>query len=204
MDELTRLPLAEFLDRIAARTPTPGGGSVAAVAGALSCALARMVATYSRNGKSPPEAVQRADRAVHRLSAAQQLLSVLVTQDAIVYGALNNAMKAFKEDASTIGDHHEAVRAALTVPMEVAAVASNALATMDEFKESAPRWMLSDLAIAATLAEASARSANYLVRANLALLSDAEEGQRFQHEIGEILGHCRASLERIEAVVRGA
>ena len=64
--------LDEFLNAVAAREPTPGGGAVAATAGALGAALARMVAAYSISPKVAPDVVEQ----VHVFGFAAELLEL--------------------------------------------------------------------------------------------------------------------------------
>ncbi len=59
MDDLTKLTVESFLDEVADRTPTPGGGAVSALAGALACAMARMVAAYSEPNRDRKGAAKR-------------------------------------------------------------------------------------------------------------------------------------------------
>ena len=163
MDELTRHEVDEFLDRLAGRTPTPGGGSATGLAGALACALARMVAAYSVGAKTDAPVAERVNSLAGHLHRTDQLLRALVTQDARVYTDMTAAAQAMRQDAAKKEAYLDAVRAAVSVPMEMAAIASNALSTMDELKTMANSYLLSDLGIAAVLADAVARTARYTV-----------------------------------------
>ena len=203
MDDLTKRSIDEFLDAVAQRTPTPGGGSVAAAAGALACALARMVGAYSV-GKSPEEGVRdRTGALLDRLSRADEILRGLVTQDAVAYAAMSAAAKAARENAEMKPAHQDAVLAAAAVPMETAAAASQALAAMDELKDFANPHLLSDLGVAAVLAEAAARAAWYMVTVNLPEVAHAATRTKLREGIDQTLQHCQSSARSIEAFVRG-
>jgi len=211
MDDLTKLAVDDFLDKTADRTPTPGGGSVTGLAGALSCALARMVASYSVNKKTEEPVREQVEGFARRFHRADQLLRALTTRDATAYSEMTESAKQRK--AARAGDdaqaseaagraYETAVLSALAVPMEMAALASNALATMDEFKTVASRYLLSDLGIAAVLAEATARSARYTVGINTPELEDEGTRVRVMREIDEIIDHCTGHRESVEAFVR--
>jgi len=211
MDDLTKLAIDEFLDKTADRTPTPGGGSVTGAAGALSCALARMVAAYSVNKKTEDPVREQVEGFAQRLHRADQLLRALITRDATAYSGMTEAAKQRK--AARAGDdaqaneaaqrmYETAVLAALAIPMEMAALASNALATMDEFKGVASRYLLSDLGIAAVLADAAARSARYTVCINAPDLKNQETRVRVMREIDQIIDHCTGHREAVETFVR--
>ncbi len=206
MDDLTRFSLESFLDRTADRTPTPGGGSVTAVAGALACALARMVIAYSGRKDAEQAAANRTKETALRLHCADQLLRALISQDAAAYADMTDAAKHAKENPSNPSARsacNDAVLAAVAVPMEMAAIAVSALAEMDEFKTVAGRYLLSDLAIAAVLADAAARSARYTVGVNARELDDTGKRARILADIDDILEHCARRRESIESYVRG-
>jgi formiminotetrahydrofolate cyclodeaminase len=211
MDDLTKLGIDEFLDRTADRTPTPGGGSVTAAAAALACALARMVAAFSSGKKTTPPVRTQVEETARRLHRADQLLRALITRDATSYAGMTEAAKDWKaasaagpveQDASVRKVYADAVLAAVAVPLEVAAIASNALATMDEFKAVASQYLLSDLAIAAILADATARAARYTVHVNAREFDDAATRGTVLAEIDGIIEHCAGHRASVEEFVR--
>ncbi len=83
----------EFLESVAAPSPTPGGGSVAAICGALSAALSRMVASLAV-GKEGYEAVQgELESFQERSRSVQRRLRDLADEDATAYDAVVAAMR---------------------------------------------------------------------------------------------------------------
>jgi formiminotetrahydrofolate cyclodeaminase len=208
MQELIELSIDAFLDKTADRTPTPGGGSVTGLAGAAACALARMVAAYSVKptspsvGKTDPAMGRLVETAATHLHRTDQLLRALVTQDATAYAHMTAAAKQAKDNPPAQAAYNDAVLAAVAVPMEMAALASNALATMDEFKSVANPRLLSDLAMAAVLADATARAARYTVRINAGGLSNTENRTKIVADIDDIVEHCACRRESIETFVR--
>lgn len=205
MDEFTKISVDDFLDRVAERSPTPGGGSVTGVAGALACTLARMVAAYSVRKDTEPSAREAIDRAASRLRRADQIIRALISRDAAAYTKMTAAAKAWRasdrKDPEAEAAYRDAVMEATAVPMEMAAVASNALADMDEFKSFASLYLLSDLAIAAVLADATARSARCTMWVNTREISDAETRLRLSANIDRVMLHCASHLASIEAFV---
>ena len=202
MDDFTKRSIDEFLDAVAQRAPTPGGGSVAGAVGALACALARMVAAYSIGKNTNPSVRDRTESVLDRLRRADEILRSLVTQDTVAYAAMSAAAKAAPENPATKSAYQDAVLAAVAVPMETAAVASHTLAAMDEWKEFANRRLLSDLGAAAVLAEAAARASWYMVAVNLPELVDAATRTRLRGHIAEAVAHCDGHRRSIEAFVR--
>src|SRR6266852_4951509 len=86
-----------FLDTVAEPTATPGGGSVAALAGALAASLGQMVAGLSRKKKSQSAYVEQLSAAVAELRAAAEALAEAIDRDATSYEAVMAAAKLPKE-----------------------------------------------------------------------------------------------------------
>ena len=216
MDDLTKRSVDDFLDAVAQRTPTPGGGSVAGAAGALACALARMAAEYSiGKNTNRPNALERwgeefastsvrdrTEAVLNRLRGADEILRGLVTQDAVSYAAMSAAGKAARDNPAANSTYQEAVLAAVAVPLEAAAAAAHALAAMDELKDFANRHLLSDLGVAAVLAEAAARAAWYMVAVNLPQLADTTTRTKLRGNIDETIRHCECHRRSVETFVR--
>jgi formiminotetrahydrofolate cyclodeaminase len=202
MDDLTKRSVDDFLDAVARRTPTPGGGSVAGAAGALACALARMAADYSMGKDTVSNIRDRTEAVLNRLRGADEILRGLVTQDAVAYAAMSAAGKAARDNPAAKSAYQDAVLAAVAVPMETAALASHALAAMDELKDFANRQLLSDLGVAAVLAEAAARAAWYMVAVNLPQLADTTTRTKLRGNIDETIRHCECHRRSVEAFVR--
>jgi len=202
MDDLTQESVDGFLDAVSRRTPTPGGGSVAAAAGALACALARMTADYSMGKNTEPSVRFRTAALLNRLRGADEILRASVTQDAVAYAAMSAAANAVRENPGAKPAYQEAVLNAVAAPMETAAAASHALAAMDELKDFANRHLLSDLGVAAVLADAAARAAWYMVAVNLPQLADAASGARLSENMDQTVRHCECYRRSVEGYVR--
>ena len=196
MNEFTRLSVDEFLDRLSDRTPTPGGGAAAAAGGALSCAMGRMVAAYSVGKKTLEEVGGRIEPAREKLRCLDEMLRRMIAEDAVAYSYMTSV------DRSDVPAYQAAVIAAVSVPLGIAAAASEALEVLDDLKGDASHYLLSDLGVAAVMADATARSAAYSVRVNLPEVSDRETRDRLGGDIRRIVGHCDRRRASIEAFVQ--
>jgi glutamate formiminotransferase/formiminotetrahydrofolate cyclodeaminase len=206
MDDLTSLSVGEFLDRVTARTPTPGGGSVTGLAGALGCALGGMVAAYSLRKDTEAESRQVIDKSAVQLHRCEGILRALITQDAAAYQKMSAAGRARREspgDAAAAGEYERAVFDASAVPMEMAAVASNALVAIDAYKHLANPLLLSDLAIAASLVNIAARAARSTLQVNAQEIGDESQRESLLADIDRIILHAARNLASIEAFVEG-
>lgn len=199
MDDLAQQRLDDFLNQVSDRTPTPGGGSVAAATGALACALARMVAAFSVGRKTDNAARERVQQAAGRLRTADEILRALITQDAAAYSAMTDSRTTGSEPPPGRDD---TVMGAVAVPMEIAAVATRALAAMDDFKALANRHLLCDLGIAAVLAEAASRAARYTILVNVAELSDPALRVRLLGNIDAMIQRGAGHAGSIQTLVR--
>ena len=191
-EDLSAATVSEFLDRLADRTPTPGGGSVAALAGALSCALARMVAAYSNRAGDQAASIGR------RLANADRMLRTLLAEDIAAYQALSAATTDARADPQAESRRQTALLTAALVPLEIAATATTALAAMDELKSLVSKGLLSDLGAAAVIGEACVRACRGLVRVNLAGITEATRSREPAAEIERLVtraGGLRASIE---------
>src|ERR1700727_3191802 len=85
--------IEEFLSATAAKQPTPGGGSVAALAGALSAAIGEMVLSYSIGKKDLIPFDKELKAAAHELQLAREMLLKLMTEDQEAYADLTAVRK---------------------------------------------------------------------------------------------------------------
>jgi glutamate formiminotransferase / formiminotetrahydrofolate cyclodeaminase len=172
--------LDEFIDSIAAPTPTPGGGTVAAVAGALAAALTQMVAglTAGRPKFAAVDAEVR-DVATHAAELSVTLRDLAV-RDSAAYSAVSAAYKLPKTPDTAATERQRAITSALleaaAVPLETARAASRVAELAALVAEKGNPNAVSDAGVAALLADAACRGAAYNVRINVAALPDRTVG----------------------------
>jgi formiminotetrahydrofolate cyclodeaminase len=154
LDSFLDQPVRGFLDQLAARTPTPGGGGAAAVTGAMAAGLVAMAARFS--GRQLPEAGDLADEA----DRLRYMASQLVDMDARAYTAV----------LATRGpERKEALLAAAMIPLEIAALGARVAQMAARVAEAGNPNLRGDAVTGAVLAAASARSAAGLVDINVGL-----------------------------------
>src|SRR5712692_7331563 len=166
-----------FLDTVAEPTATPGGGSVAALAGALAASLGQMVAGLSRKKKSQAAYVEQLSAAVAELRAAAEALAEAIDRDAASYEAVMAAAKLPKETKEDERLREEAIqratRGAVEVPLYVAETAVELYERLGQLEPISAASMLSDLRVGRLMAAAAARGALENVTINLESISDA-------------------------------
>jgi len=200
--------LSGFVASVASSSPTPGGGSVSAHAGALAAALAQMVAGLTA-GRKKYVAVDAEMRELG-LEAAKLVntLTTLVARDADSYGAVSAAYKLPSEPPEALAKRKAAITDALLGASEVPLETARACARVAELAATCATKgntnAVSDAGVAALLAEAACRGAVYNVRINVASLEDKSRGAGLIEEAKQLLAKTRTSVERATAAVDAA
>jgi formiminotetrahydrofolate cyclodeaminase len=158
----------QFLADLGAKQPTPGGGSVAGLCGALAVALARMVVSYSLGKKNLSEHQGALEVAAARLDRYREMFLQLADEDAAAYALVNELTRLPESDARRALELPAAQRASIDVPLAVCAASVDSLRLMRTLCGTSNAHLRSDLAIAAVLAEATSRAAKWNVLINLA------------------------------------
>ena len=175
---LTDLTVRTLTERIASSDPVPGGGSAAALAGAMGAALVAMVAelTIGRPEYADVEVIVR-ELAVDARRRQEELLA-LAQEDAVAYDAVVRARRLPKDSEGDREARATALRLAMVgaaeVPLRTAAVAAEVLDLAQRIAPIGNRNAVSDAGVAAQLAVAALRGAVLNVRINLPHLPAGE------------------------------
>jgi len=195
------LVVQELLRSVAARTPAPGGGAVAAVTAALATALGQMVAHYAA-GKPPAGAETRFGEALRGLGRLQSVALELADADAAAFTKLSELWKLSPDHERRQREWTDAVEAAIDVPKRVMETSLQTLVLLRSLDGSTNRHMVGDLAISALLAEAAGRAAAWIVRINLRLLTDDARSQELEAATRSTLAEALNIYRAIEESCR--
>jgi glutamate formiminotransferase/formiminotetrahydrofolate cyclodeaminase len=178
---------------------------VAAHAGALAAALARMVAGLTI-GRKKYVAVEAPMKAL-AMSATElgEQLSALVAEDARSYEAVSAAYKLPREPAASAAARDAAIQAALVgaaeVPLETARACTRVAQLAATCAKLGNSNAVSDAGVAALLAEAACKGAAYNVRINVASMADKAAGRPLADEAARLVHECAsAAIDAIAAV----
>ncbi len=179
--------ITEYLEKAAAGTAVPGGGSVAALNGALAAGLTEMVANLTI-GKKGYEAVEEDMKALaDKASQLRKKLTAAIDQDADAYTEVMAAYKLPKttdEETSLRKQKiQDAIKHAALVPLEVA---RDALAVIDLAGRAIRKGnknAASDGAVAAMNARTAALAAIYNVKINLSSIQDNSFVEKLAQEV---------------------
>ena len=156
------LPLGRFMDMVASREPTPGGGASAAVAVALAAALTAMAARFSADHLADAETI--ADRA----EELRNRVMPLAQADAAAYGRVLDAYRTPRDDDEKRRRRiREALSEAADVPLSIAEVGVEVAGNAARLVEEGNPNLRGDAVTAAALAKAGVRAAATLVEINV-------------------------------------
>jgi glutamate formiminotransferase/formiminotetrahydrofolate cyclodeaminase len=198
--------LSGFVASVAAATPAPGGGSVAAHVGALGAALAQMVAGLTIGRKKYAAVEAEMKEMALQAAALGNELAALVTKDGAAYGVVMDAYKLPKDTEDQQAARAQAVDDALVgaaqVPLETARACAAVAALAEQAALKGNSNAASDAGVAALLAQAACRGAVYNVRINVSSLSDKSRGEAIargaQEQLDKAALHAAAATAAVE------
>jgi glutamate formiminotransferase/formiminotetrahydrofolate cyclodeaminase len=171
-----------WLDELAGGTPAPGGGSAAALAGALAGALVAMVARLTVGRKAYAGVQQRVAEILAEADALRAQLRRLVDDDAAAYAKVSAAYRLPKDDPRRTRAADEALVGAAQTPLAIARGAARLLALAREIGTIGNRNALSDAKVGEALARAALAGAVENVRVNVGSLSEPGLGRSLLEE----------------------
>ncbi len=187
---LTEKSVAALLDAFASSDPTPGGGSAAALAGALGTSLLAMVAAMPKTKTGTPEERAALDAAHARLMALRATLTALVDRDTAAYDLVVAAYRKPKatddEKAARKEAIQHAMRIATEVPLETAKACAAALDDSRIVAEHGNPNASSDVGTGAALLRAGIQGALLNVDVNIGSLSDSALVTRIRQEVATL------------------
>lgn len=184
--------LDQFCQMLSAKTPTPGGGSVAALSGALACSLGAMVARFSKD-----------DPTAEKWDTQRNRFLDLILEDSQSYDGVSAVFKLAKDDPARPGRMQEALLKAAQPPAEGLRLIAAFIAELAEFAPKAKGSVASDLAVAAYESEAAARGFMLNVRANTSMLKDKAAAGPMEGEAARQLEAVLAGTKKVREVVNG-
>ncbi len=202
---LARLKVAEFVDEVSRDTPAPGGGSIAALAGALGSALASMVVNLSI-GKG--EYDDRYDELCELAERAQHIKDQLVRavdEDTEAFNEVIAGIRMPKDTPEQLEVRSAAIRAgykiAAEVPLRTAKLCREVIDLCQQAADIGNEAVMSDAGVGALMARAGVQGAIHNVRINLPHTKDDAFIAEMQRELGALLEESREICEAIQGQV---
>ncbi len=204
---LLNTPISEFLDQLATKEPVPGGGSVAAVSGAMAAGLISMVCALTIGKKKYAEVEDDMRGLMDRAEALRHELQELAEADVDAFRRLSAAYKLPRETSADVAIRRDAIEqatiVATEVPLQTARAAANVIPLGRPAAEKGNSAAISDVGVAVLLAQAAVRSALLNVEINLHALEDARYVRETRAQVGAITATLSADTESVMALVNG-
>ena len=202
---LASMPIDQFLDLLASPSPTPGGGGIAALAGALSAGLLSMVCNLTI-GKEKYAGVQEEVKKL--LAETEELrgqLLHLVDADAQAFNQIMEGYrlpKGTEEEKRARAAHiQEATLAASRVPLEIAQKCARLVELVDPAAQITNVQAIGDVAMAAYMAEGALRGAVINIDINLRSVKDQESVRQLNEQAQALLPGLQERVQ--DAIQKG-
>jgi len=202
---LAKMNVREFCNETLSDSPAPGGGSVAALMGALGASLGGMVANLSAGKRGWDDKLEYfSNWAVRAQQLKDELLS-LADEDT---DAFNKVMDAFalaknspEEKAARRGAIEEATKHAAQVPLKVMETASKSYELLSEMADNGNPASVSDVGVGAWATRACIEGAAMNVRINLGQLKDKKFRNRLQKRVQKVSADSQILFRKIIRIV---
>ena len=202
---LAKMNLREFCNETLSDSPAPGGGSVAALMGALGASLGGMVANLSAGKRGWDDKLEYfSDWAVKAQQLKDELLS-LVDEDTAAFNKVMDAFALSKESAeektARSAAIEQATKYAAEVPLKVMETASKSYEMLAEMADKGNPASVSDVGVGALATRACIEGAALNVRINLAQLKDEKFKGALAQRMRSISADSDAQFEKITKIV---
>jgi glutamate formiminotransferase/formiminotetrahydrofolate cyclodeaminase len=204
---LVKMDVREFCNETLSDSPAPGGGSVAALMGALGASLGGMVANLSAGKRGWDDKLEYfSDWAVKAQQLKDELLS-LVDEDTAAFNKVMDSFALPKESAEEKTARSAAIEAATKyaaeVPLKVMETASKSYALLAEMADKGNPASISDVGVGALATRACIEGAALNVRINLGQLKDEQFKTYLQEKLRKISSDSEARFKKISEAVEG-
>lgn len=189
--DLRHAPFLGVLERLGSGNATPGGGSAAALAGAMGASLVQMLAGLTKAHEGFADREKLLEAIVDQAQETRDHLLGYAAKDAEIYEGVLVAQRLPHETEEEQAARTEAIQAALKeateVPLRIMEECLQVIGLAKNVLESGLHAAASDGAVGAVLARAGLQSASLTVKANLARLDDQDYAQISRTKLDEML-----------------
>jgi len=194
--------VGNFAELVAASTPTPGGGSVAAYCGVLAASLGQMVCNLTIGKQKYAEAEPRLIEIKAQLEQLSSRMRELIAEDAASFEAVLRAYRMPKETDAQKSDRGTqiqiAIGGAVAVPFETAQRGFEVAELLGELAMIGNPNALSDVAVGVQLALVAVTGAAYNVNVNLDSIADRDSADRTREQMKMMSEQAKTIAEEVE------
>ncbi len=205
---LAGMTVNAFVDEVSRGTPAPGGGSIAALAGAIGSALASMVVNLSIGKGAYDSRYDELCLLAEQAQAAKDELIRAIDADTEAFNEVITAMQMAKDTAEQNELRSQAIRAgyksAAEVPLRTAQLCREVLDLCQAAADVGNQAVMSDAGVGALMAYAGVQGAIHNVRINLPHTKDEAFITKMKATLGALLSESKEICERIQRQVESS
>ena len=206
MSEIKDKSVQQFLDELASRQATPGGGSAAAVMGAQSAALTSMVCNLTIGKPKYAEVEEEMQALLQRSESLREKLTGMIKADVDVFDKLmacyGLAKDTDEEKAERSTQIQSVLKQATIVPLECAKACAEAIELSRIAADKGNTGVISDAGVAVMAGYAALKSAALNVYINASSIKDKEFANQKLGELEHILNGAEVATEEIYQIVK--
>jgi formiminotetrahydrofolate cyclodeaminase len=207
MTEIKDNRIEQFLEALASQSATPGGGSAAAIIGAMGAALVSMVCNLTIGKKKYAEVEGEMKHVLAEADTLRQQLIGMIEDDVKAFDAVMGAYGLPKETDADKAKRDSAIQAALKqatdVPMACARAARQVIDIAAIASDKGNLNVISDAGVGVLAGYAALRSAALNVFTNARMITDKTFAEAKLKELNELLAGAEGATEKAYGVVKG-
>lgn len=196
-----------FLDALASQAATPGGGSAAAIIGAMGAALVSMVCNLTIGKKKYADVEDEMTNVLNEAERLRRALTDMIQDDVQAFDAVMGAYGMAKETDAEKAVRSEAIQAALiqatVVPLACCKVAREVIDLAGVAAEKGNLNVISDAGVGVLAAYAALRSAALNVYINAKMIADKGFAEASLKELEGLLAGAEDATEKAYSIVKG-
>ena len=195
-----------FLDELASKASTPGGGSAAAIIGVMGAALISMVANFTVGKKGYEDVDAEAQDILKKSEELRNQLTDMIKADVDVFNRVMSAYRLPKETDEEKAARSEEIQAALKeatdVPLACAKAAAEVIKLSQPSAEKGNKNVISDAGVAVLAGQAALRSAALNVYINIGGIKDKDFANDRQKQLEDTLAGMDTLTEEVYELVK--
>ena len=194
--------MKEFLESLASKEPTPGGGGASALVAAVSCALCSMVANLTTGKKKYAQYQEQIEKYIEILEVKREVLQADIKKDAEAFAPLAAAYSLDK----AIPDYERIMEKALfdaaTAPFEILEDINSLVPIIEDLAVMGSRLAISDVAVAAVCCKAALQGCSLNVFINTKAMKNRENADKLNDKVNAILDSSLVKLDEVYAQIQ--
>jgi len=194
--------MKEFLESLASKEPTPGGGGASALVAAVSCALCSMVANLTTGKKKYAQYQEQIEKYIEILEVKREVLQADIKKDAEAFAPLAAAYSLDKATPDYERIMEKALFDAATAPFEILEDINSLVPIIEDLAVMGSRLAISDVAVAAVCCKAALQGCSLNVFINTKAMKNRENADKLNDKVNAILDSSLVKLDEVYAQIQ--